>query len=349
MYTSGTTGYPKGALLTHKNLTTASYMGVIAMQINGDGRSLIVAPLFHVAASVFALTTMLVGGTNVLMDQFDPLEVLLCFEREKISHSFFAPAMLKMLLQVPGVEGYNYSSLRTLCFGGAPMTYNLFLECRRVFQCDFLQGFGQTEATTFVATMSQEEYRHIAEHPETQHKLTAVGKDFPGVRIRIVDDHDRDVPRGEVGEIIAQGDNVMIGYYKMPEATEETLRGGWLHTGDLGKFDQERYLYLVDRKKDLIISGGENIYSPEIEQVLLQLAGVMEVAVVGIPHEKWGEVPKAFVVQNPKAGLSETQIIEFCKKNLAGYKCPKAVEFLQALPRNAAGKVLKRNLRERQA
>jgi len=194
--------------------------------------------------------------------------------------------------------------------------------------------------------MSQEEYQRMANDPGSEQKLRSVGKDFPGVHVRIVDENDQDLPHGEVGEIIARGDNMMSGYYKMPEETEEALRGGWLHTGDMGKFDAEGYLYIVDRKKDMIISGGENIYSQEIENTIIELQGVADVAVVGVPDEKWGEVPRAFVVRSPGADLSEEGVIEFCKKNLAGFKCPKTIVFIEALPRNAAGKVLKRKLRE---
>ena len=226
------------------------------------------------------------------------------------------------------------------------MSLELLTECRNVFKCDFLQGFGQTEATTFVTVMSQAEYRKMASDPEQAHKLESVGKDFPGVHVRVVDENDRDVARGEVGEVIARGDNVMIGYYKMPEETEEALEGGWLHTGDMGRLDQEGYLYVVDRKKDMIISGGENVYSSEVENVIIGHPAIAEAAVVGVPDKKWGEVPKAFAVRLPGADLTEDGLIEYCRENLAGFKCPKVVVFLESLPRNAAGKVLKRQLRE---
>ncbi len=346
IYTSGTTGHPKGAMLTHKNLAAASFMGVVALQITSAGRSLVVAPLFHAAAVILASTTILVGGTVIVMDHFEPEEVLKIIAEEKVTHGFFVPAMFRMLLDVPGVEDHDYSSLHTLGFGAAPISYELLVACRKVFKCGLLQGFGQTEASTFVTSMSQEEYQRMANDPGSEQKLRSVGKDFPGVHVRIVDENDQDLPHGEVGEIIARGDNMMSGYYKMPEETEEALRGGWLHTGDMGKFDAEGYLYIVDRKKDMIISGGENIYSQEIENTIIELQGVADVAVVGVPDEKWGEVPRAFVVRSPGADLSEEGVIEFCKKNLAGFKCPKTIVFIEALPRNAAGKVLKRKLRE---
>jgi long-chain acyl-CoA synthetase len=282
----------------------------------------------------------------VLRRKFDAAEVLQTFGQEKISLTFFAPTMIRMLLDVPGVEKYDVSSLKTITFGGAPMSYELLTEAVRVLQCDFLQGFGQTEASPAVTLMDQEEYRAIAKDPALKHRLISVGKDFPGVHVRIVDDQDRDVPRGEAGEVVLRGDNVMIGYYKMPEATEETLRGGWLHTGDIGKYDEEGYLYLVDRKKDMIISGGENIYCPEIENVIMKIKGVVEAAVVGVPHEKWGEVPKAFVVRIAGGEVTADEILASCKENLAGYKCPKEIAFVDELPRNAAGKILKRKLKE---
>jgi long-chain acyl-CoA synthetase len=346
MYTSGTTGQPKGAMLTHRNLATVSFMGFAALRLTSEGRTLSVAPLFHAGALVIAFSTILAGGANIVLEQFQPAEILGAFAEERITHSFFVPAMLGILLDEPGAEQHDYSSLQTLGFGGAPISQDLLVECRRVFQCELVQGFGQTEAATFVTTMSQEEYRRIADDPGLENRLRSVGKDFPGLHVRIVDDNDQDVPHGDVGEIIAKGDNVMSGYYKMPEETEKTLKGGWLHTGDMGKFDEEGYLYIVDRKKDMIISGGENIYSREVENVISGHQGVAEVAIVGVPDEKWGEVPRAFVVCVPGADLTEEGVIEYSGQHLAGFKCPKKVVFLDALPRNVTGKVLKRKLRK---
>ncbi len=346
MYTSGTTGVPKGAMLTHRNLVFGAYQGIIAMQCDSEARALVVAPLFHVASTNTSLTMLLIGGSVILMDQFDPKGFLDLMVQEKITHTFLAPTMLRILLNVPGVESMDFSSLQTITFGGEPMSYELLTECIRIFQCDFLQGFGQTEASPSISLMNQEEYRKILKDPELRRRLNAVGKETPGNQIRIVDENDQDVPRGTVGEIMIRGDNTMVGYYKMPEETEKTLRGGWLHTGDLGRFDEDGFLYLADRKKDMIISGGENIYTIEIENTLMRLDGVAEAAVIGFPHEKWGEVPKAFITQKPGADLTQETVIEFCIQNLAKFKCPKEVAFVEALPRNAFGKVLKIELRK---
>lgn len=345
MYTSGTTGFPKGAMTTHRNWTSGLFLGVVSMCVSHESRVLAVPPLFHIAGAGLVLTNVLVGATTVIERQFDPVRILKLIGDERITIMLFVPSMLKILLAVPGVEKYDFSSLQLLVFGAEPMNRELLLSCRRVFQCDLQNSFAQTEAVSLFTAMTADEYRNIARDPGSQYKLNAVGKEFPGVHIRIVDEEDQDVAEGDTGEIIVHSDNIMTGYYGMPEETASALRGGWLHTGDIGRFDKDRYLYIVDRKKDMIISGGENVATPEVEKVILQLEGVADVAVVGIPHEKWGEVPKAFVIKSPDSDLKENDVIDFCMEHLAKFKCPKAVEFISALPRNATGKVLKRELR----
>jgi acyl-CoA synthetase (AMP-forming)/AMP-acid ligase II len=346
MYTSGTTGFPKGAMLSHRNLVTGLFLTALTARFHIESRSLNVAPFFHIGGALMTMTTILVGGVNIILEGFDPINVLETISRQKITHAGFVPTMLKMIVNVPAKEDYDLSSLETVGSGAAALDLKLLSDCRRLFKCRFVNTLGLTEASAAITIMTEEEYKLIEKDPENlAYLLGSVGKESQGIHIRIIDEYGRDVPQGEMGEIIVRGDNVMKGYYKMPEKTEEALRGGWFYTGDIGRFDKDRYLYIADRKKDMIISGGENIYTLEVENVLRELNGVTEAAVVGIPHEKWREVPKAFVVQRSNVGLTEEKVIEFCKKNLAGFKCPKVVAFVDALPHNAAGKVLKTQLR----
>ena len=346
-YTSGTTGQPKGAMLTHRNLMTM--VDNFLLDINPATPNdvlLHAAPITH-GSGLSMFHQLARGGANAFPNtrSFDPLRIFSAIQQHRVTTMFLAPTMVNMLVANPGKESYDLSSLHTIIYGGGPMYTEHLLEAMRTFGPIFVQLFGLGEAPMTITSLPKEE--HLANWKDKRlERLGSVGREVTGVRIRVVDEHDQDVPTGSSGEIIVRSDLVMKGYLNNPEATAETLRGGWLHTGDLGYLNTEGYLYITDRIKDLIISGGANIYPREVEEVIAKHPSVAEVSVIGVPDTKWGEAVKALIVLRP--GIQETskKIIEFCRANLASYKKPQSVEFLPTLPKNAYGKVLKRQLRE---
>ncbi|MDI6753155.1 MAG: AMP-binding protein, partial [Thermodesulfobacteriota bacterium] len=285
---------------------------------------------------------------NVILESksFIPKLVFETIQRRKVTNMFMAPAMIKRLIISPEIDQYDLSSLKCIHYGGAPIyEEDLKAAVKKLGQV-FVQLFGQAEAPMTISYLRKEE--HLLEGTEEQmRRLTSAGIPRTDVEIKIVDEEDHDLPPGQMGEIVARGEVVMKGYWKNPEATAETLRGGWLHTGDLGIMDEKSYVYILDRAKDMIISGGENIYSREIEDVILRHPAAHEVAVIGVPDEKWGEAIKAIVALKEGRKATEEEIINFCKEYLANYKKPKSVEFIDAIPKNPYGKVLKRELREK--
>jgi len=344
MYTSGTTGTPKGVMLTHKNMISHAFNTIIELQMRRDVVYLNVLPLFHVA--FFApVNCVFLGGTNVLLPDFDLDKILATIEKERITHVGFVPALVNFLVEHPKFEQYDLSSLQLIVYAASPMPVPLLKRAMKRFNCNFAQVFGMTETSPVTHILIPEE--HVLEGPEFKvRRLGSVGRSIINVRSKVVDDRGNECPVGVVGEVVDAGDTIMKGYYKMPEATAETIKDGWLHTGDMGYVDEYGYLYLADRKKDMIISGGENIYPTEVEMCILQMEGVADVAVIGIPDKDWGELVKAIVVQKPGYNLSAGEVIEHCKANIAGYKKPKSVDFIDMLPRNAVGKVQKNVLRD---
>jgi len=346
-YTSGTTGKPKGAMLTHRNLLamTMNYYADVN-SIAPEDVVLHAAPLTH-GSGLYGLPAIAKGATNVILHtpSFVPEAVFTLIQRLRVSTiAFLAPTQIKMLLNGP-YQSYDLSSLRCIAYGGGPMYVEDMKQAVEAFGPVLVQIYGQGEAPMTISYLRREE--HVTHgDPLTERRLASAGIPRTDVEVRIVDEDDHDVAAGEIGEIVARGSVVMAGYWNRLDATAETLRGGWLHTGDIGRMDDQGYLYLLDRKKDLIISGGNNIYPREIEEVLLKHPAIYEVAVIGVPDPLWGESVKAVVALRPGMTLTEEEVIIFCGQHLASYKKPRTVEFVLELPKNAYGKILKRELRE---
>ncbi|PYF05858.1 class I adenylate-forming enzyme family protein [Ureibacillus chungkukjangi] len=338
MYTSGTTGKPKGVQLSHRNVYETAEIWSESMKMTNNDRMYICTPLFHCAGShVFAVPTMYQGGAIVIEEAFSPDRTLKNIVQTRATIFFGVPAMYTLLLNKPEIKSYNFEHLRMFVYGAAPMPYELVKRLKDTFPKVKVQNcYGQTENSPAASSLTDQ---------DALKKIGSVGRPLPRTEIKLVDASGEEVPLGEVGEICVKGPQVMKGYLRNPEETSRTIQNGWLYSGDLGKFDDEGFLYIVDRKKDMIIRGGENIYPIEVEEVLYQIPQVLEAAVVGIPHEVYGEVPKAFVVAKENQALTEEEVLTYCGTQLAKYKIPMEVEFLKELPRNASGKVLKHTLR----
>lgn len=344
-YTSGTTGHPKGAMLTHKNLMMNAYHAQLAFHFYRDSIYLHAAPMFHLADGAGTFTVTWHGGTHAFVPRFDPEAVLQTIETKKVSTVVLIPTMINWLLNHPGLEKHNLSSLCQILYGASPMPVEVLKRAMNVFRCNFQQGYGMTEAAPLVSVLTAEDHQR-AISGDNQEILASAGKPILGVDVRIVDDEDQDVQLGEIGEVIVQGPNVMRGYWNRPEESERALRGGWYHTKDMAKHDEEGYIYIVDRKDDMIITGGENVYSTEVESVLYEHPAVLEAAVIGMPDEKWIQVIRAVVVLRQGHPLTERELLEFCKQHLSHYKVPKSIEFVSELPKGGTGKILKSALRE---
>ena len=346
-YTSGTTGRPKGAMLTHRSLL--SMLNNFLMDINPAQRDdvlLHAAPISH-GSGMCMFHHIAQGATNAFpeVQHFDPPGIFAAIEKYKVTTMFLAPTMINILMASQDRSRYDLSSLHTVVYGGAPMYTRHLQEAIHCFGNIFVQLFGQGEVPMTVTTLSKKEHL-VGEDSERLQRLSSAGREVTGAQVRIVDDEDRQLPPGQPGEIIVRGDLMMIGYWNKPEATAETMRGGWVHTGDVGYLDPDGYLFITDRKKDLIISGGANIYPREVEEVIAKHPAVAEVSVIGVPDEKWGEAVKALVVVKQGPTVTSGEIIEYCRQHLASYKKPQSVDFISELPKNAYGKVLKRELRD---
>ncbi len=336
MYTSGTTGRPKGVMLTHDNLLWNAINYLNSGMIRASDRTVTVAPMFHIGAlGCPTLPLMYVGGTVTILPSFDATQTLAAMANERVTVQFLLPVMWTALMTVPDFENYDLSSLELAITGGAPCPLPV-LEYFQDRGVPFQEGFGMTETAPGATLLDAD---HVKE------KAGSIGRPLFYLQTRIVDENDREVPAGEVGELVVRGPNVFVGYWGLPEATAEAFRGGWFHTGDMGRVDDEGFITLVDRKKDMIITGGENVYPIEVEQVLWRHEAVREVAVVGVPHPKWEETPIAVVVLEDGYDVSHDALISFARERLAHFKCPTGVEYVAELPRNATGKVLKRELR----
>ncbi len=347
-YTSGTTGRPKGVMLTHKNVKAHALGTIAELHLTDEDRWFHVAPLFHLADAWAAFSFTWVGGKHVLIPLFDASSVLEMIQREKITLSNLIPTMLTMMVNSPDLARFDYSSLRAILSGGAPIAPDTVRKIVDTFKCDYIQTYGMTETSPYLTLSILK--KHLKSLPwEDQLRFKAkTGREFITVQLRVVDENGRDVKKDDqqVGEIIVKGDTVTLGYWNLPEETEKAIRNGWLHTGDLAVVDKEDYINIVDRKKDMIITGGENVYSTEVENVLYMHQDILEAAVVGLPDDHWGEVVKACVVLKEGRSITDQDIILFCKANLAGYKAPKIVEFLEALPKTGSGKIYKKGLKD---
>lgn len=346
-YTSGTTGRPKGAMLTHRNLIAMVHIFLLDLNPARETDVLLHAAAITHGSGVSIFHHIARGAASAFPAgrSFVPRRIFEAVQRYRVTTMFMAPTMVHALT-TSGVHGeYDLSSLHTVFYGGGPMYVEQQQAALRTFGPIFCQLYGQGEAPMMITALGKEEHR-AGDDPVRQRRLASAGRETTGVRVRIVDDEDREQPPGTPGEIVVRGDLVMRGYWNQPDATAETLRGGWLHTGDVGHLDEDGYLYITDRKKDMIISGGANIYPREVEEVICAHPAVHEVAVIGVPDDHWGESVRAMVVLRPGRPATEADIIEHCRRHLASYKKPAAVEFLPELPKNAYGKVLKRELRE---
>jgi acyl-CoA synthetase (AMP-forming)/AMP-acid ligase II len=347
-YTSGTTGQPKGAMLTHHVLMMMTMNFFADMTPLGpDDVILHAAPLSH-GSGLYSIPNVAKGAANVILHvkTFDPKTVFETIQRRKVTNMFMAPAMIKRLVTSPDIYKYVLSSMKCIHYGGAPIYVEDLKEAVKKMGQVFVQLFGQAESPMTISYLCKKE--HLLEGNEEQMKrLTSAGIPRTDVEIKIFDENDNELPPERMGEIVVRGEVAMKGYWKNPRATAETLRGGWLHTGDLGIMDERGYVYILDRAKDMIISGGENIYSREIEDVILKHHAVHEVAVIGVPDETWGEAVKAIVALKQGQKVTQEEIINFCKEHLASFKKPKSVDFIDEIPKNPYGKGLKRELRER--
>ncbi len=342
LYTSGTTGHPKGAELTHRNLFATLEAGLQGFGgLSDGGVGLICMPLYHIGGAGYALCLFHAGMTLVVQRQFDPAETLRLLGEARVNHAFLVPAMLNFLLQHPDCARTDFSQLRAILYGASPIPEDLLRQAIARFGCDFVQAYGLTETTGAVVLLSAEEHRARGA------RLRSCGKPTFGTELRVVDAEGRECGPREVGEILVRGASVMKGYWNRPDATRSAIRDGWFHTGDAGYFDEEGFLTIHDRVKDMIVSGGENIYPAEVEGVLFAHPAVADAAVIGVPDPRWGEAVKGVVVLHPGATASAEEILGFCRGRIAGYKIPKSIDFVDALPRNPTGKILRRELRER--
>jgi acyl-CoA synthetase (AMP-forming)/AMP-acid ligase II len=347
LYTSGTTGKPKGAVMTHGSILSsrdATQSGEAMRDwqepIPGDV-TLLAMPCFHISGTGTGLGTMVAGTNAIVLPEYDPTKALDLIANYSISKIFLVPAAIQILLNHPRVGETDFSRLKHVTYGASPIPLELMREAMRVLGCGFVQMYGMTETSGTIVALDPED--HV---PEGSPRMRSVGKPLAGVEIKIIDERGNEVPVGTVGEIATRSSKNMRGYWNNPEATSATIDAeGWLRTGDAGYLDEDGYLYIHDRVKDMIISGGENVYPAEVENALYSHPKVADVAVIGVPDAKWGEAVKACVVVKKGDTLSEAELIAHARTLIAGYKCPKSVDFIEALPRNPSGKILRRELR----
>jgi long-chain acyl-CoA synthetase len=338
-YTGGTTGASKGVILTHRNLVANTFHFMTAAPPSADNVSLIMAPLFHAAGSNGVLAGIWSGSIQLPLEVFDPGVALDLIERHRVTHTLGVPAMVAAISELQHKEPRDTSSLRMVAHGGSPIATEVVRRASQAFpSAEFVHVYGATETSPLVTSL-----RHEEQFLDDDRGCSC-GQALIGVQVAIVGAEDQPLPAGEVGEVVARGPNIMQGYWNKPEQTADALRNGWYHTGDLGRFDENGYLYLVDRAKDMIVSGGENVYCSEVEEVLYKHPAVLEAAVFGVPDDQWGEAVHAVIVSRDP--VTAEVLVEFCREHIAGYKLPKSITFsTDELPKSGPGKILKRELR----
>jgi len=344
LYTSGTTGLPKGAMLSHRNLLTAVFNSMSGWEVAPDEVVMYTFPQFHVAGYLIPLHHLR-GYKLVLLRSFDAQTMLRTVEEHHVTNTGMAPTMIAMLLESGMADDYDISSLKRIGYGASSMPAEVLRKARRQWpEVRFATGFGMTELSGNVMSLGSHDHDRAAE--EGLEVLGSVGKQLPLSRVRVVDDAGHDVPPNTPGEILIKGDQVLMGYWRNPEATAAAFTDGWFHSGDVGRWDDKGYLYIVDRKKDMILTGGENVYPREVEEILYEHPAVVEAAVVGVPDPKWGEKVVAVICVREGHEVIAAEFIAHCRDRIASYKKPRHVVFIDVLPRNASGKVLKRELRD---
>lgn len=346
-YTGGTTGLPKGVMLTQRNVVSNAQHVIITAGFRERDIWLHAAPMFHLADAWACYAFTMVGGAHVFLSAFHPQGTLELIERHKVTKTILVPTMINFLVNFPGIHEYDTSSLDMMLFGASPMPVDRIMAAAKVFGPVLVQAYGMTETSPLLTAMQKEWVKFDGSEGDLR-RLASCGREVAGVEVRVVNPETmEDVRPGEVGEIVARGPNVMKGYWRREQETAEALRGGYMHTGDLATIDEENFIYIVDRAKDMIISGGENVYSAEVENVLYDHPAVLEAAVIGIPDERWGELVTAIIVPREGASVTEEEIQEHCRKSIAGYKIPRKVIFRsEPLPKSGPGKILKTELRK---
>jgi acyl-CoA synthetase (AMP-forming)/AMP-acid ligase II len=340
LYTSGTTGRPKGVQLTHANTLTLLDAAKEWWPAQPSDVSLVCMPQYHIAGALLGWLGFGTGSRSVVAREVNPSEILRLIPSERVTMAIFVPAVLLFLLQAPGGRQTDFSSLRHIVYGASPIPLDLLRDALATFRCGFGQVYGLTETTGTITYLPPQDH-----DPAGAPRMRSCGRPIAVAEIKVVDETGHELPIGQVGEIVCRSRLNMKGYWNLPNETAKTIRDGWLHSGDAGYFDADGYLYVYDRIKDMIVSGAENVYPAEVESALFGHPAVADVAVIGVPDARWGEAVKAIVVRKPGSEVTAAELIAFARERIAGYKLPKSIDFVEALPRNPSGKILKRELR----